>query len=93
MFRGLNRYMCQVLDELRDITKVSGLTKREQNLILSLVEEIQVMGNRMEAKLNDVKDLHDIHVVLSNKRKELKELQKEIKESGGKPRGSFLEDS
>ena len=48
----LNRTMCDVLDEMR---KLSGT--KNYGPLDSLIEEVQSMGNRMEAKLNDYSSL------------------------------------
>ena len=55
---GLNRTWCDVLIEMRDLCKCK---KINPELMLSLVEELQVFGNRMEAKLNDVQDIESLH--------------------------------
>ena len=43
-----NRYMCDVIAEIRTAVKVGRI-----DMIRGLTEEIQVMANRMEAKLAD----------------------------------------
>ena len=45
-----------------------------------LVEELQVYGNRMEAALNDKRDLHLYHEQASCAEKELKELRMQKEE-------------
>lgn len=84
---GLNRYVCDVLRELRDIIKLCEVTKRQENLLLSLVEEAQVMVNRMEAKLADSKDVELLHEEITKAKEELKELKQEVKEAKPKSAG------
>jgi chromosome segregation ATPase len=43
-----NRYVCSILDEIRDLDK----TKRYDRLI-GMIEEVQTAVNRMESKLHD----------------------------------------
>lgn len=47
---GLSRTLCDVLEEMRRCVKTLNFAS-----LLSLVEEAQTMGNRMEASLNDYK--------------------------------------
>jgi len=71
--------MCTVLDEVRKCDET-----KNYSYLLGLVEELQVMGNRMEAKLETINDFEE----LKKRHKELEErkekLKKEIKEKGGK---------
>ncbi len=66
---GLNRYICTVLEEMRKCTETLNFT-----VLPSLIEEAQILANRMEAKLHDVKDLETIRDQIKEKKKELKEL-------------------
>jgi cell shape-determining protein MreC len=63
-----NRYVCTVLDEMR-----SCFNSRNFAYLESLIEEVQVMVNRMEAHLRDAKDIDWLQ-------KEKRELKREIKE-------------
>ena len=51
----VNRYLCTVLEECRTaLNNLNFLTiKSTKRMLNSLVEEIQVLGNRMEAGLED----------------------------------------
>ncbi len=51
----VNRYLCTVLDECRTaLNKLNFLTiKSTKRMLSTLVEEIQVLANRMEAGLED----------------------------------------
>ena len=70
---GLNRYICEVLDEMRTCTKTLNFA-----VIPSLIEEVQTMANRMEMALGDMKDLETLKDDIHEKKEELKVLQKEI---------------
>ena len=74
MYYGCNRYLCEVLDEMRALTKSMNFS-----MLSSLIEEVQVMGNRMEAGLSDISDFEKLHDDITREKKELKDLQKEIK--------------
>jgi hypothetical protein len=63
----LNRTLCDVLGEMRKCYK-----SRNFSYLPGLIEEAQTMGNRMEGKLWDQKDLERL-------RDEAKELKEEIK--------------
>ena len=70
----LNRYLCDVIEEARVCVKTLNFS-----YLSSLLEEIQVMGNRMEAKLSDIKDFEKFDEEVSDLKKEVKKLKKEIK--------------
>ena len=70
---GLNRYICEVLEEMRTCTKTLNFA-----VIPSLIEEVQTMANRMEMALSDMKDLETLKDDIHEKKEELKVLQKEI---------------
>ena len=71
---GLNRYICEVLDEMRTCTKTLNFA-----VIPSLIEEVQTMVNRMEMALSDMKDLETLKDDIHEKKEELKVLEKKIK--------------
>jgi coenzyme F420-reducing hydrogenase delta subunit len=70
---GLNRYICEVLEEMRTCTKTLNFA-----IIPSLIEEVQIMANRMEMALSDMKDLERLKENIHEKKEELKELEKKI---------------
>jgi|TARA_Y100000034_G_scaffold72940_1_gene87879 hypothetical protein len=70
---GLNRYICDVLEEMRTSTKTLNFA-----LIPSLIEEVQTMANRMEMALHDMKDLEQLKMDIVEKKEELKKLEKKI---------------
>ena len=51
-----NRILCAVLEEMRDCAKTLNFS-----YLLGLIEELQTLGNRMEAKLFDIKDFERLH--------------------------------
>ena len=69
-----NRTLCYVLSELRKCCKVLNFVP-----FPGLIEELQIMGNRMEAGLEDRKDLRDIRDQIKKGREELKQLKNELK--------------
>ena len=71
---GLNRYVCDVLDEMRTSVKTLNFA-----MIPSLVEEVQTMANRMEMALSDLKDLKLLKEDIVDKKEELETLQAQIK--------------
>ena len=71
---GLNRYVCEVLEEMRTCTKTLNFA-----VIPSLIEEVQTMVNRMEMALSDMKDLETLKDDIHEKKEELKVLKKKIK--------------
>jgi len=78
------RYACSVLEEMRDCYKTYNFSP-----ILSLIEEMQIMANRMESALGEKKSYfywHDQHKeeeekltalkkVIGQQRKEIAELE------------------
>ena len=48
----LSRYLCDVLADMRSALKVLRI-----DLVAGLIEEAQIMGNKMESKLNDYSDM------------------------------------
>lgn len=69
----LNRTMCDVLEDMR---KLSGT--RNYGGMDGLIEELQSMANRMEAGLQDQKDIQKLSEQQRKARKELKELVEAI---------------
>jgi hypothetical protein len=64
-----NRYVCDVLGEIRTCVKVGRV-----DMIVGLAEELQIMVNRMEAKLADYANM-GYHL---DEAKELKERLKDL---------------
>jgi hypothetical protein len=65
-----NRYLCSVLDEMRECTKTLNFS-----YLLGLIEEAQTLGNRMEAKLYEIKDFERLHEDIRDLKKEKKKLE------------------
>lgn len=70
----LNRTLCDVLEEMRTCCKTLNFAP-----ILSLIEEAQMMGNRMEASLSNVSDLSAAEENYYNMRKKYKKLKADVK--------------
>lgn len=81
---GLNRYICNVLDEMRKLSKSAMPKQSNYEVMLSLIEEAQVMANRMEAALGDLYDLEQLHQNIKDKEEELKDLEKQVKKASKK---------
>jgi hypothetical protein len=71
---GLNRYVCDVLEEMRTSVKTLNFA-----MIPSLIEEVQTMANRMEMALEDMKDLKVLKEEIVDKKEELDSLKDKIK--------------
>ena len=78
-----SRTWCAVLQEMREIVLCMGESNRERPLLRSLIEELQVYGNRMENGLGQKKDLvkmdeewHRLKNVIKKLRAERDELKK-----------------
>ena len=75
----LNRTICGVFEEMRSCNET-----KNYSYLLGLVEEAQSMANKMESKIDLIKDFEE----MKDKYKELVErkndLKKDIKKSGGK---------
>ncbi len=72
-----NRTVCDILDDMRKAYEV-----RNFSYLLGLIEELQHYANRMEAGLQDKKDLVD----LAKERSELKKKVFELREEAAKQR-------
>ena len=69
-----NRLVCNVLDEMRECCKT-----RNFSYLDGLIEEVQTLVNRMEAKLHDSKDTEDLNEEIREGKVELKRLKQKIK--------------
>jgi uncharacterized protein Yka (UPF0111/DUF47 family) len=67
-----NRWVCAMLDEMRKLHEC-----RNYSGLLGLIEEVQTAVNRMEAALQDQKDIEWKHKELRRLKKEIKELEKQ----------------
>ena len=76
-----NRTICDVFEEMRKCNESRNFTP-----IIGLIEEAQSLANRMEAGLNDKKDVENWTVKRQKLKKEIKELikrKKKLKEEVG----------
>ncbi len=81
-----NRTICAVLDDIRALDKT-----KNYSALLSLVEEMQMMANRMEAALWDQKDILQLREEISKLKKEkqyLLETSKVLKGESNEQAGS-----
>lgn len=69
MSRHVHRYLCDVLEEMRTADK-----GKNYSYMGALIEEVQVLGNRMEAALGEKQDCEWYH----NKGKELEAANKDL---------------
>lgn len=72
-----NRYICSVLDEMRECFKTHNFS-----YLMGLIEETQVLASRMEAALYDNKNIE----YAQERNRELKEIKKELKKEIAKLR-------
>ena len=68
-----NRYLCDVLGEMRECVKTLNFS-----YLLGLIEEVQSLGSRMEAKLYDIKDFERLHEEIKVLQKKKKKLEEEL---------------
>ena len=58
MSRHIHRYLCDVLEEMRTADK-----GKNYSYMAALIEEVQVLGNRMEAALEEKQDCEYYHIL------------------------------
>ena len=68
-----NRYLCTVLDEMRECVKTLNFS-----YLLGLIEEVQTLGNRMESNLFEIKDFDRLHEDIRDLKKKKRKLEKEV---------------
>ena len=71
----VNRYLCSVLDEMRECTKTLNFS-----YLLGLIEEAQTLASRMETKLFEIKDFERLHEDIAKLKKQKKKLVEKIEE-------------
>ncbi len=74
-----NRTMCEALREMRECYKTYNFAP-----IAGLIEEVQSMGNRMEAALSDKHDLGSARKRYKELKKEIVKLEREVEKLRGK---------
>lgn len=79
-----NRTLCAVLDDMRSCLKSLNF-----GAMLGLIEELQLLGNRMEAGLEDQRDVRDMLEYKSKLKSEIDKLiiEKESLSEGKKRKG------
>jgi len=75
----ISRTVCDVLHEIRKCDET-----KNYSYLLGLVEEIQTMANRMEAKLSTIKDYEELKKNYKDLEIRKDKLKEEIKSNGGK---------
>ena len=73
-----NRYICTVLDEMRDCIKTSNFS-----YLSGLIEEAQSLANRMESRLYEIKDFERLHEDIRKLKAEKKKLEKDSPDNVG----------
>jgi hypothetical protein len=77
-----NRVICSCLQEIRDYLNTfdnQKLTDNRKSVIMSLVEEIQIYGNRMEAAIYDYKDVLREFTTLTKLRAEIRKQEAKLR--------------
>ena len=71
----VNRTLCEIFDEMRACNKTCNFS-----YLLSLIEEAQSAGNRMESALYDKESIEGMRDEMKRLKKEGMKLEKEIEE-------------
>jgi len=69
----VNRLLCAVFDEMRTCNKTLNFS-----YLLGLIDEAQMLANRMEAKLYDIKDFEQLHQDIKKLEKKKTKLEAEV---------------
>ena len=72
-----NRTLCDIFDEIRTCTKTHNYS-----YLPGLLEEAQVLANRMEAGLGDIKDIRKISARKRELKAEIRKLERKAKSLG-----------
>ena len=68
-----NRYICDVFSEMRKCVDTLNFS-----YLLGLIEEAQILANRMESRLFDIKDFDRLHEEIRDLKKKKKKLENEV---------------
>ena len=71
----MNRYICEVLHEMRECTKTLNFS-----YLLGLIEEAQALASRMEGRLREMKDFERLHEEIRALKKKKKKLEEKVVE-------------
>lgn len=79
---SINRYVCSVLDEMRDQLKHLDVQNvdRYRSITAMMIEEVQTLVNRMESALGDQNDYERMLVKRSKLKKQIKKLESKLGE-------------
>lgn len=72
---GPNRYLCDVLEDMRKCFETLNFSP-----LKGLIEEAQILGNRMESGLSDKRDLKSLSEERHKLKEDYKKLKKEVEE-------------
>jgi hypothetical protein len=75
-----NRTLCGVLEEMRTCYETRNFAP-----LKGLIEEAQIYGNRMEAKLADVKEYEQLKEKYKEMQREVSRLEKQAGKKGKSP--------
>ena len=71
-YLGPTRYICTVFDEMRKLDETKNYSS-----MLSLIEEAQILANRMEASLDTNNTIKDAEKYIKSLKKEIKTLEEQ----------------
>ena len=74
----LNRTICGVFEEMRSCNET-----KNYSYLLGLIEEAQSMANKMESKIDSIKQFDELKEQCKNLAERKNDLKKDIKKSGG----------
>ena len=75
----LNRTICGVFEEMRSCNET-----KNYSYLLGLIEEAQSMANKMESKIDLIKDFEEMKDTYKELVERKNDLKKDITKSGGK---------
>ncbi len=73
-YYGTNRYICTVLDSMRDCSKTKNYSYLD-----GLIEEAQHLGSAMEDALQDQRDVKELREERSKLKQEVNKLEQKVK--------------
>ena len=73
----INRTICGVLEDMRALDKT-----KNYGPLLSLIEELQMMGNKMEAAIGDKNDVKRMVKDRDKLKKQIRELKDKLPDKG-----------
>ena len=76
LYYGLNRTICDVFEAMKEAHK-----SHNYSYLTSLIDEAQLMGNRMESALYDIKDYEAMKEDKKKLQRELRKLEAKLESS------------